>query len=64
MSEKKHGLIGNKNAAKAKTASTQLQIRVNPEEKKQFVAIAQASGMTLSAWALTAMTEYANKFKN
>lgn len=61
MSTKPHGLTGKRNAAKAVTASAQLQIRMTPEEKGHFAALAEASGMTLSTWTMEAMRAKAEK---
>ncbi|EBF8123397.1 hypothetical protein MCH33_001706 [Salmonella enterica subsp. enterica serovar Agbeni] len=60
MSDSKpHGLTGRRNAAKVKTASAQLQIRMHPDEKARFAALAESAGLSLSAWAIDAMKEKA-----
>lgn len=62
MQEKKtHGLTGQRNAAKEKTASAQLQIRMHPEDKARYAALADTAGLSLSAWVLEAMREKAEK---
>jgi len=38
-----------------------LQVRVAPEQHAQFVKAAQASGLTLSAWARTRLLQAAKK---
>ncbi|EBO1314127.1 hypothetical protein ABN12_003198 [Salmonella enterica subsp. enterica serovar Mississippi] len=64
MSDSKpHGLTGRRNAAKEKTASAQLQIRMHPDEKAHFAALAGAMGLSLSAWTIEAMKEKAEKQK-
>ncbi|EBZ0012560.1 hypothetical protein E1B77_20730 [Salmonella enterica subsp. enterica] len=59
--DKKHGLTGNKNAAKERPASAALHIRLRPEEKAEFTAAATAAGLSLSAWTLAAMRERVGK---
>lgn len=62
MKEKKHGLAGRRsNAAKEKTANTTIQIRVMPETKALYSAIAEKSGLSLSGWLLLAAEEKAIK---
>ncbi|EPH0213835.1 hypothetical protein OND23_005536 [Klebsiella oxytoca] len=61
MTNKPHGLTGKRNAAKPVTASAQLQIRMTPLEKAHFSVLAEAAGLTLSAWTLEAMRAKAEK---
>ncbi|WP_257211066.1 DUF1778 domain-containing protein [Erwinia amylovora] len=58
---KTHGMTGKRNAVKEKTASAQLQIRLRPDDKRTCAALADAAGLTLSAWVLKAMEEKAEK---
>ncbi|WP_424407414.1 hypothetical protein [Pasteurella sp. PK-2025] len=47
---KKSGKIGNKNAAKEVTASSQIQIRVQDSQKELFRKTAEVNGLTMSKW--------------
>ncbi|MEC4284793.1 hypothetical protein [Escherichia coli] len=60
MTEKTHGLSGRRsNAAKEKTANATIQIRVMPELKAHYVALAEEAGLSLSSWILLAAEEKA-----
>lgn len=59
--KKIHGMTGKRNAVKEKTASAQLQIRLRPDVKRTYTALADAAGLTLSAWAIKAMEEKAER---
>ncbi|MDY0577081.1 hypothetical protein ACFGWO_02180 [Pasteurella multocida] len=49
---KQSGKIGNKNAVKEVTASSQIQIRVQDSQKELFRKTAEVNGLTMSKWFL------------
>lgn len=52
MKRKQEWKIGNKNAVKEVTASSQIQIRIEKEKKELFKKAAEKKGMTLSKWLI------------
>ena len=57
MDKKKHGNTGRRNAAKAVTKNSQLNVRILATTKAQCVAQAQREGLNLSAWIQKTLDE-------
>ncbi|UAX42506.1 type II toxin-antitoxin system TacA family antitoxin [Pasteurella canis] len=60
---KQSGKIGNKNAVKEITASSQIQIRVQDNQKELFRKAAEANGLTMSKWFIKLAETEVSKMK-
>jgi predicted HicB family RNase H-like nuclease len=60
---KAHGNVGNTAAKKEVTADSQIQMRVNREEKAAWDKLAKAEGLTLSAWIRKTLSDARKKEK-
>lgn len=57
MDKKTHGNTGKRNAAKAVTKNSQLNVRIRSETKALCVAQAHHEGLNLSAWIQKTLDE-------